>query len=389
MTAAAAISGVGLVVAERDDFSTATTLALRAIDEACADAGIAIGDIDGLLLNHNELLADDKVTLDIGRQGAFGELRLLYELNAKGTTFSVLIDLARQAIAAGRANTVVVLFADAAMRPGVGSGAAFAAMGGSRGQRGLERSGGMLGAVAAYAFLAAHYLQETPATADDLRAVAVAQREWAKGNTFARTRTTLTNDEYLASPFVAEPLRRLDCARPVNGAAAVIVTTADRAGSGRHRAVHIAGAAQRSIERRRHAPVSPWEPVGAAEAFADALGQSGMTAADVNVLQVYDPFTLVPLILLEAFGYAERGGAGDFVRAGQTGPGGSIPTNTGGGQVSSYYLQGVTPVIEAITQLRGTGGARQVIDASVAAIAAVGGRLEHHSTLVLDLEVPR
>ncbi len=383
MRTPAAITGVGLVIAEPADRSSATDLALRAVHAACDDAGITISDVDGLLLNHNELIADDKLTLDIARQGGFGELSVLYELNAKGTTFSVLLDQAQQAVDAGSATSVVVLFADAAQQHGVGSGAAFAAMGGARGQRGLERAGGMLGAVAAYAFLAAHYFQTTGASARDLMAIAIAQRSWAAGNPLARARTPLTETEYLDSPLVAEPLRRLDCARPVNGAAAVIVTSGR---SGSSAPVRITGSAHRSMERRRHAPVSPWEPVGASEAFSSALDRAGRSRDDLDLLQIYDPFTVVPLILLEAFGFAEPGTAGEFVRDGGAGIGGSMPTNTGGGQVSAYYLQGVTPVFEAVTQLRGQGGDRQVSDASLAAVSAIGGRLEHHSTIVLERE---
>ncbi|MCU1415406.1 MAG: putative thiolase [Microbacteriaceae bacterium] len=383
MTARAAITGVGLVIAEPTDTSSATELALRAIHAACDDAGISIADIDGLLLNHNELIAEDKVTLDIARQGGFGELSVLYELNSKGTTFSLLLAQAQQAVDAGAASSVVVLFADAAQRQGVGSGAAFAAMGGAGGQRGLERAGGMLGAVAAYAFLAAHYFQATGASGRDLMAIAIAQRDWAAGNPLARARAVLAEADYLASPFVAEPLRRLDCARPVNGAAAVLVTSGRQGSSA---ALRVAGAAQRSAERRRHAPVSPWEPIGAADAFSAALAQAGIGSSHLHTLQIYDPFTVVPLILLEAFGFAEPGRAGEFVRDGQVGAGGSMPTNTGGGQISGYYLQGVTPVFEAVTQLRGLGGDRQIPDASIAAVAAIGGRLEHHSTIVLERE---
>jgi acetyl-CoA acetyltransferase len=115
----------------------------------------------------------------------------------------------------------------------------------------------------------------------------------------------------------------------------------------------------------------------------DALAQAGIGRSAIDVLQIYDPFTVVPLIVLEALGFAGPGKAGRFVADGGTAIDGALPTNTGGGQISGFYLQGVTPAIEALEQIRGTAAGRQVSGARTAIVTTIGGRLEHHASLVL------
>jgi acetyl-CoA acetyltransferase len=381
----AVISGLGVVLAEPGVIPDASQLAMDAVAIACSDAGIGELDVDGLLINRNELLADDRLTLDFARRGPFGELRVLYELESKGTTMSVLVEQASRLIGEGRASNILVVFADAAMVPGKRTGSAFAGMGGDRGQRGLERANGMLGAVTAYALIARQYMQETGSNGDDLFAVANAQRDWATLNPLALARTRLTREDYQASPLVAAPLRRLDCARPVSGAVAILLSAGDSVQIGRTIPIEVRGSSQRYSMRRRHAPHSSWAPVGARDAFDDALEQGGCSRADLDMVQIYDPFSVVPLIMLEAVGLAEPGKAGAFIAEGNTSLGGALPVNTGGGQLSGFYLQGATPLVEAIQQLRGTAGKRQVLGAETAMVIAIGGRFEAQSSLLLGV----
>jgi hypothetical protein len=101
---------------------------------------------------------------------------------------------------------------------------------------------------------------------------------------------------------------------------------------------------------------------------------------------LYDPFSVVTLCLIEEYGFRPAGTAGLTFRSGECDPGGSLPTNTGGGQLSAFYLQGMTPLAEGIIQVRGTGGQRQVPGATTALVAGIGGRIDHHACLVLDRE---
>lgn len=117
-----------------------------------------------------------------------------------------------------------------------------------------------------------------------------------------------------------------------------------------------------------------------------ALAMAGRTRQDVDVLELYDPFSVVTLCLLEEYGFCQPRAAGAMMRSGACSPGGAMPTNTGGGQLSGFYLQGMTPLAEGIVQLRGHGGDRQVAGASTALVAGIGGRIDHHACLVLDRE---
>jgi acetyl-CoA acetyltransferase len=111
---------------------------------------------------------------------------------------------------------------------------------------------------------------------------------------------------------------------------------------------------------------------------------SGLSVADVRVAEIYDCFTFTTLITLEDYGFCEKGEGGAFAASGALAPGGSIPTNTGGGQLSSYYMWGMTPLSEGVIQGRGQGGERQVADNEVILVSGNGGCLDYHSTLLLS-----
>jgi acetyl-CoA acetyltransferase len=138
--------------------------------------------------------------------------------------------------------------------------------------------------------------------------------------------------------------------------------------------------------RRRRAPEESWFGGGARRVVDDALAMAKISRPDLDVLELYDPFSIVTLCLLEEYGFCEPRTAGAMMRSGAMAPGGELPTNTGGGQLSGFYLQGITPLAEAIIQLRGTGGERQVPNAETALVAGIGGRVDHHACLVLTAE---
>ena len=137
--------------------------------------------------------------------------------------------------------------------------------------------------------------------------------------------------------------------------------------------------------RRRRSGAESWSG-GGRRAVDDALAAAGMGRDDLDVVELYDPFSVVTLHLLDEYGLCPPGKAGPFVRDGATSPGGSLPVNTGGGQLSGFYLQGMTPLVEAVTQLRGAGGGRQVPGVRTAFVGGIGGRIDHHAALVLDRE---
>ena len=384
MTATPAIVGLGLTPMSLTPGGAADALAADAVATALADAGLDRADVDGLLVSSSQGVRPDRVGVALARQTGLGDLRLLEHVEIKGASTAAMVQRAVHAVGAGMATTVVCVFADAPLRPGGTSGSTYANSGGIDGLRGLERASGMIGSVPTFALLASRYLHAAGGSADDLCAVVRSTRDWASGNPMAVARTPLTADDYFASRMVSTPLRLLDCARPVNGAGAIVVSSARPAGG--PVPVHVRGMSQWHPMRRRRAHDESWFGGDAVVGLDAALAMAGRGRDDLDVLQVYDPFSVVTLCLLEDYGLCSRGEAGALARAGELGPGGRLPTNTGGGQLSGHYLQGVTPIAEAIIQLRGAGGDRQVAGATTALATGLGGRLDDHLFLVLDLD---
>ncbi len=380
-----AIVGLGLTPMSLQPGGHAARLASEAITLALADAGLDRSDVDGLLVGSSQGVRPDRVGIQLARSDGFGDLRLLEHVEIKGATAVAMVQRAVLAIRARMATTVVCVFGDAPIQPGGSAGSTYAHSGGNEGLRGLERASGLLGSVSTYALMAARYLAVTGSGEDDLCAVARTARQWAMGNPEAVFRSRLSDDDYFAARVIATPLRVVDCARPVNGGAAVVVSSRRPQGAA-HPPVHVRGMAQWHPMRRRRAGAESWFGGDAGTALDAALAQAGRTRADLDVLELYDPFSITTLCLLEDYRLVGPGTAGKVVRSGATGPGGEVPVNTGGGHLAAFYLQGMTPLAEGIIQVRGAGGDRQVPGVSTALVTGLGGRIDHHAVLILDRE---
>jgi acetyl-CoA acetyltransferase len=293
-----------------------------------------------------------------------------------------MVQYACGAIDAGLATVVACVFSDAPLKPpqtdrtkGSGRAAAYAQT------RGIDATYGYFGVNARYAMIARRHMHVHGTTQDDLGAVAVAQRRWALGNDRAEMhRVPLSLADYHASRWIVEPFHLLDCCLVSNGGACVIVTSAERARDLDRIPVSILGFGQ------AHPGGDPLETLttGAVASGKKALGMAGLALADIDVAELYDCYTFTVLISLEDYGFCAKGEAGALVASGATSPGGRLPVNTGGGQLSSYYMWGMTPVVEAVTQLRGEGGPRQVEGARTALVSGNGGILSTHATLILS-----
>jgi acetyl-CoA acetyltransferase len=376
-----AIIGLGMTPMSVTAGPGSYALAAEAAGSALADAGLDRGDVDGMLVGSSQGVREDRLSVALARRAGFGDLRLLEHLEIKGATAVAMVTRAVLAIRAGMARTVICVFADAPIAGGAAAGTLYAHSGGNSGVRGLERASGVLGSVPTFALLASRFLHASGGTEADLCAVALAARAWAGGSEQAVNRKPLDDDGYYASRMISTPLRVLDCARPVNGAVAVIVSSARPAKP----AIEITGMGAVHPVRRRRAGGESWFG-GGGQAVDDALRMAGIARAGLDVVELYDPFSIVTLCLLEEYGFCEPGQAGKFVRGGGIAPGGELPVNTGGGQLSGFYLQGMTPLAEAVIQLRGAGGARQVPGARTALVTGIGGRADHHEALVLTRE---
>jgi acetyl-CoA acetyltransferase len=193
-------------------------------------------------------------------------------------------------------------------------------------------------------------------------------------------------EDYLASRWIVEPFRLYDCANPVNGAIAVVVTTAERAADLKQPPVHILGMGQGHPGTPDFRGAPREISGGGVLAKETAFRMAGIGVGDVDIAQIYDAFTYSTLVVLEDYGFCGRGEAKNFVMDGRIAPGGTLPVNTGGGHLSGYYVQGMTPVSEGVIQARGHGGARQCAKRDVVLVTNDGGCLDYHACLVLSPE---
>jgi acetyl-CoA acetyltransferase len=199
-----------------------------------------------------------------------------------------------------------------------------------------------------------------------------------------RDRGELTVEEVLASRIMAEPLHLLDCCLVSNGGAAVVVTRTDRAADLARPPVHVLGVGQGHPGHPAARGSGFGLSTGAATSGPTALRMAGVRLEDVDVAELYDCYTYTVVVTLEDYGFCAKGEGGPFVAAGHTAPGGALPVNTGGGQLSGYYLWGMTPLTEAVLQARGSAGERQVPKRDVVLVSGNGGILDHHSTVILS-----
>ena len=387
--ALSAIVGLGMTEFTRDYQLPSWQLATQAIGLAIDDAGLKHSDIDGLLLNKSPLAELKDFPMEIQDYAGLKNLSLLSVVEAEGSSMVQTIQQATMAIQSGMAKKVVCVFADTPLQPGTSAGAAFAVAMPMMGQLGIEIANGFYSPIAAYAMAAQRYLAVHNRTTDDMGAVAVANRQWAQLSDLAKIRKPLTMEQYRAAPYIVEPIRMFDCAYPVNGAIAVVVSAASDANNSSNPPVYIYGMGQGhagNINRRGHQPEMD---TGAKQAGEIAYQMAGITPDDIDACQFYDAFSISTLINLELYGFCKPGGAGDFVQSGATSPGGSLPVNTGGGHLSGYYLQGATPVSEAILQIRQQATGRQLLTLDHMLVTGYGGRMQFHAALIMGQQENR
>lgn len=383
------IAGLGLTKMGPVYGPTAAGFAADAIRLAVADAGLEMADIDGLLTSNG---TSGGVGLGLQRELGLCDLRLLSEMQGFGSTAGSMVQFASMAVQSGMAEVVACVFADAPLRPGRSAGDVY-----GRGRRpdagqslpppsgwgGLLLSTGVVGANTLYALAARRHMLRYGTTTEHFAEIAVAQRAWAVDNPHAQMREPITIDDHHSSRWIADPFRKLDCCLVSNGGVAVLITTEERARSMAQPPVYVLGWAQCHPGRLFDRDDDFGLVTGAARSGPEALAMAGLKLGDVQVAELYDCYTFTVLVSLEDYGFCAKGEGGDFVSSGAIGRNGTLKLNTGGGQLSSYYMWGMTPLSEAVIQVRGQGGGRQVHPHDVALVSGNGGILDHHATLVL------
>ena len=368
-----AIVGAGLSDLGHVPTHSPLGLMAQATARAADDAGLSIGEIDGVFaLTPYHYLSSLSLCEYVGIRPRYHETT-----NIGGSSFIAHVRHAAAAIAAGMCEVALVTYASSQRSDGRNLVTAAE-------QPNFEIPYGPLYPASHFALIARRYMHEFGATPEDLAAVAVAHRAWAALTPTAYQREPIVVADVLASPMISTPLHRLDCCLVTDGGAAVIVTTRERATHLRTTPIHILGAAEgmthRTITAMPELTVSAAATTGA-EAFAEA----GLAPADMDFVQLYDAFTISALLILEDLGFCPKGQAGAFVAAGHTSPGGSLPTNTNGGGLSHCHpgMLSLFLLVEAILQLRGECGDRQVEGAEVGVVHGLGGLMSSAATAVL------
>ena len=241
--------------------------------------------------------------------------------------------------------------------------------------------------VGAYALATSRYMHEYGLKREQLGEVALAARRWAQLNPNAFLRDPLTMDDYLKARLVSDPISVRDCCLVTDGAAAVVMVSAARAKHLAKRPVYLLGAAA-AADHRDITSMPDLTTTAAVSCGARAFAQAGVKPADIDVVEVYDAFTINTILFLEDLGFCKKGEGGAFVENGRIAPGGTLTVNTNGGGLSCVHpgMYGLFTMVEATQQLMGQAGERQVKNAHLAVAHGNGGELSSQATLILGTE---
>jgi acetyl-CoA acetyltransferase len=257
-------------------------------------------------------------------------------------------------------------------------------------QTGDDAAFGHFGAAAGYALAARRAMHEFGTGPETWKHIAVGQRKWANLNPAATMHgKTMTFDDYYNSRWIVEPFRLFDCCLTTDGGRAIIVTSAERARDLKNPPVLIMGLGQHNPSWGPAQAIHLTGPTGAKLAGEQAFRMAGIGPQDVDACEIYDCFTYTVEITLQDYGFFEPGEGEDFFSGGTIEPGGRLPVNTSGGQLSEAYFMGLTPISEAVMQLMGRCGERQLGPATgtrepeIILCSDNGAVLQTHSCIIL------
>ena len=352
---------------------TALEIASRAALKALASAGLALKDVDGLFI----CLPEDIFSGLTAPEYLGIRPKLTDNNRTGGSAFLTHAIMAALALEAGYCDTVLIMYGSN-QRSGAGKLVT------PRVNVGYEHAYKPLNPVSGYALAAARHMHQYGTTREDLAHVAVAARQWANLNPEAFARGDLSIEDCLASRLVSDPLSVRDCCLVTDGAAAIVMTRADRARDLPNPPVHLLGGAA-ATWHNTIVNMPDLTVTAAAESGQRAFAQARVSPADIDVVELYDAFTINTILFLEDLGFCPKGEGGRFVSSGAIAPGGTLPVNTNGGGLSCAHpgMYGLFTVVEAVEQLTRTAGARQIADADLALAHGNGGTLSSQATLIL------
>jgi len=366
------IVGVGETDYSRDSKRSANTLALQASMAAVRDAGLQPGDIDGIVPSYNGPRTED-IIANLGIR----DLKFSATVFLGGAASVGALQLAKMALECGYANYVLAFrarngYSDG--RTGSNTGYMQSVLPGIEFRRSFEAPYGFVAPAQWYALLCRRHMDELGTTRAHLGAVAVTMNRHAQLNPRAQMYgRPLTMEKYLGGRIISDPYTVYDCCLETDGACAVLLTTLDRARNLRKPPIILAGVGEGH-------PDSPddlvgrqdFMQVGLHKAAPRAFAMAGIQPRDLDAAMIYDCFTFEVIHQLEALGVCGEGEGGPFVAAGHIGLGGKLPVNTHGGAMAEGHILGMNHVLEAVRQLRGECGERQVPNAKHIAITGWG-----------------
>lgn len=368
----AVIAGIGATRFGALPGRTTISMNVEAIRKALNDAGVEKDAVDALYVkcptSKFELMYGQKLAEAIGLQPRIGGV-----WDSGGSSNVIMISQAIMAIEAGQCEIAVVTFAD---NPKTGSAASYSQ------PRGDDALYGWFAVLSSYAMIARRHMGELGTPREALGAVAVAARRHGAQNPNAQLRKPLALDDYMNLPPMVAPFCRDDCTLVSDGAAAVVVMSAERArkmGVAKPVPVLGFGFGQTSWDVTQRPDMTSTQAKVAGET---ALKMAGLKPKDMDVAQIYDCFTITALMTLEDYGFAKKGQIADFVKGGNIEIGGELPMNTSGGLLSETGMPGMQLIHEGVRQMRGDASL-QVKGAKHCIISNQGGVMHTHAALIL------
>jgi acetyl-CoA acetyltransferase len=354
-------------------------MTVEAVRDALADAGLAIAEVDGISnFNSGDSAGSQKVAHALG----LDDMGWAVDVQGGGNVVAQVVSLASAAVLTRQCQVAVVFRT-------LGSGTRYGRIDrpvdvGGDGQ--FAAPHGYLVPPQWFAMWARRHQHVYGSTAEDLGAIAVTQRAHALANPHAIAKSPLTIDDYLASAFVFEPFRVPDCCYEVDGSVALVITTDERARDLRHSPIYVLGQGDSSGYGGNVDEFDDLTCMYSRDAARRLWSKTGLKAGDMDIALMYDCFTYTVMATFEDFGFCGKGEVGDFFREGRATYGGDVVVNPHGGLLSEGYLHGLNHHYEAVLQLRGDAGPRQVPDARLALVTAGAG--PYGSSLVYSREAP-
>ena len=382
MSRRVAIAGVGLAGRNgKADGLSPYALTAESSRMALSEAGLSPQDVDGFGSTGLGTLQPVDVAEYLGLRP-----RWVDSTAVGGSSWEIMAAHAADAIAQGRADVILLTYGSPA-RSDLRAGLRTANLDwGSRGPQQWEAPHGIT-LISKYAMAARRHMHEYGTTLEQLAEVAVSARYNAGFNPDAQAREPITIDDVLSSRMIADPFSALQCCLRSDGGAAAVLVAEDRVADLPVAPVWILGAG----EHVSHVSLGQWDDFTTGPAAVSgrlAFERAGVTPADIDVCQLYDAFTYMLLITLEDLGFCAKGEGGAFVEDAKLRLGGSLPTNTDGGGLSSCHpgQRGLFLIVEAVRQLRGEASGRQVPDAHLACVSGTGGWFCSSGTMILGTD---